>query len=205
MFDILNSYLFQHRSISVPGLGSICLENLPATADFVNKVILPPSWHFRFDKYADAPDKDFFSYLAAQKNMHDYEAIRWYNEFSYELSNRIRNEGMLRWDGVGILTRDEAGHVLFESTAKSPMFLQPVAAERVIRHHAEHALLVGDQERTNLEMNDWLSEDASYREKESWWIYALILAAAAFLILFFHFYRNGWQLDAISNQQMISK
>ena len=79
MFEELNSYLYQHKSISIPGLGTIYMESLPASIDSSSKNILPPLYYFRFDKYFDAPDKEFFSYLASEKNMADYEAIRWYN------------------------------------------------------------------------------------------------------------------------------
>ena len=76
MNDILTSYLLQNKSISIPGLGSMYIERIPAQTDFVNKRILPPDYHFRFDKYFDAPDKDFFAYLAQQMNRGDYETIK---------------------------------------------------------------------------------------------------------------------------------
>ncbi|MES1223866.1 MAG: hypothetical protein ABUT20_50690, partial [Bacteroidota bacterium] len=97
MFEILNSYLFQHKSISIPGLGTIVMERLPANTDIGSKNFLPPLYHFRFDKYFDAPDKDFFSYLASEKNIPDYEAIKWYNEFSLELRNKIKVEEKVKW------------------------------------------------------------------------------------------------------------
>ena len=129
MFAVLNAYLFQHRSISIPGLGTIYLDVLPADVDVADRTMLPPGYRFRFDKYFDAPDKEFFSYLAAQRNIFDYEAIKWYNEFSFELRNRIRNEDEVSWDGVGILRKDGSGNVLFESV-KAPDFLQIIAAAR---------------------------------------------------------------------------
>ncbi len=99
MFAVLNAYLFQHRSISIPGLGTIYLETFPAEVDVADRTMLPPAYRFRFDKYFDAPDAAFFSYLANQRNIFDYEAIKWYNEFSFELRNRIRAEEQVSWDG----------------------------------------------------------------------------------------------------------
>ncbi|HLZ88634.1 MAG TPA: hypothetical protein VKQ52_15370, partial [Puia sp.] len=66
MFAVLNAYLFQHRSISIPGLGTIYLETLPAAVDVADRTMQPPAYHFRFDKYFDAPDKEFFAFVAAQ-------------------------------------------------------------------------------------------------------------------------------------------
>ena len=188
----MNAYLFQHRSISIPGLGTIYLETLPANADVADRTILPPAYRFRFDKYFDAPDKEFFSYIAAQRNMLDFEAIKWYNEFSFELRNRIRNEDQVMWDGVGVLRKDGSGNVLFESMRENTVFMVPTPAMRVNRQDAQHVLLVGDQERTNFEMNEWLHEENTRRKKMSWWIIALILGVVALAILGWHFYTNGW-------------
>lgn len=198
MFQVLNAYLFQHRSISIPGLGTIILESLPANVDVADRTILPPLYQFRFDKYTDTPDREFFSYLANQRNILDYEAIKWYNEFSQELRNRIRTEEKVEWDGVGALKKDESGNIIFESISSGGLFMAPAPAVRVNRQNAQHTLLVGDQERTNVEMNEWLQDaDAAEGKKRSWWIIALILALVALAVLGWHFYSNGW---AIGNQ-----
>jgi len=192
MFQVLNAYLFQHRSISIPGLGTIYLESVPASADVADRTILPPAYRFRFDKYFDAPDKEFFSYIAAQRNMLDYEAIKWYSEFSFELRNRIRAEDQVSWDGVGVLKKDPSGNVIFESVSGNPLFMAPTPAMRVNRQDAQHTLLVGDRERTNVQMNEWLHDEGAVRKKRSWWIIALVLGGIALAILGWHFYTNGW-------------
>jgi hypothetical protein len=114
MFKVLNAYLFQHRNISIPGLGTIYLETFPASADVADRTILPPVYRFRFDKYFDVPEREFFSYLAGQRNILDFEAIKWYNEFSSELRSRIKTEDRVDWEGVGTLRQDEAGNTVFE-------------------------------------------------------------------------------------------
>jgi hypothetical protein len=198
MFQVLNAYLFQHRSISIPGLGTIYMETFPASVDVADRTIHAPLYKFRFDKYFDAPDREFFSYLAFQKNILDFEAIKWYNEFSSELRSRIRSEEQVTWDGVGILKKDGTGNTLFESTADTGLFMTPAPAMRVNRQNASHTLLVGDQERTNFEMNEWLHEEADTRKNKSWWIIAIVLGGLALGILVWHFYSNGW---SVGNQQ----
>jgi hypothetical protein len=66
-------------------------------------------------------------------------------------------------------------------------------------------MLVGDKEVTTAAMTDYLqeSEQTVYVEKESWWIYALILATIAAVVIFFHFFQNGVRNSSISNQQTI--
>ena len=201
MFSILNNYLFQHKSISVPGLGTIYLEKLPAELDASGKNILPPAYHFRFDKYFDAPDKDFFLHLAAEKKIADYEAIKWYNEFSYELRNKIRHEEKAEWEGVGILKKDDEGNIVFESTTGTPSFLQPVPVEYVNHNGQKNYSAI-----TNNGAQTSSSEEVVYPEefaekKRSWWVYPLIAAAVAIAVLIFHFSTNGWKMESTSNQQ----
>jgi len=69
--------------------------------------------------------------------------------------------------------------MLFESVADNGLFMTPAPAMRVNRHNASHTLLVGDQEKTNFEMNEWLSEEAESRRDRTWWIIAIVLGAIA--------------------------
>ena len=203
MYEVLNKYLYQHKSISIPGLGSLVAETIPAVSDFANKQLLPVQYKFRFDKYSDAPDREFFVYLSQKKNIPDFEAIKLYNEFAFDLRNRIpSNEGAV-WQGIGVFKKDFGGEIVFEPYASPYEFYPPVKAERIIRSDATHSILVGDKEKTNYEMTELLS-DGTYVEKESWWIYALILAAIGLSILFFHLYGNNMKWGVTGNQQNIN-
>jgi hypothetical protein len=203
MFEALNSYLFQHKSISIPGLGTIIMETLPASVDTSTKNILPPLYYFRFDKYADAPEREFFSYLAAQKKIEDYEALKIYSEFAFELRNKISMEESVKWEGVGELKKDHEGNILFESSLGNPFFLQPVPARKVIHPDAKHLLLVGDKERTSDEMNVLLHTEEEHKSKKWWWISAIIAGVIALLIILFHFSSHGWKIDSAGNQEKL--
>jgi len=200
MYDVLNKYLFQHKSISIPGLGSLVAETIPAVADFANKQLLPVQLKFRFDKYFDSPDREFFNYLSNKNNIPDFEAIKWYNEFAADLRYKIRTEEEAVWEGVGVFRKDFGGEVVFEPDAPRFDFYPPVKAERIIRSDARHSILVGDKEKTNYEMAELLNDEV-FVEKESWWIYALILAAIGLSILFFHLYSHNLRWGVTGNQQ----
>lgn len=205
MTEALTSYLLQHKSISIPGLGTVYIERIPAQTDFVNKQILPPAYHFRFDKYFDAPDKEFFTYLAQQKDMADYEAIKWYNEWAYELRNRLRTDEEVKWAGVGTLKKDISGDIVFEASGAIPSPQRPAPATRVIHSRAQHTMLVGDREITREISSDETvyPGEETVKEKSSWWIYVVVIAAIALTAIFFHFYKNGFSTSGTGNQQKI--
>jgi len=192
MVQVLNAYLYQHRSLSIPGLGTVYLETFPATVEVADRAIVPPGYRFRFDKYFDAPDREFFSFLATQANLLDFEAIKWYNEFALDLRNRIRAEDEVKWEGVGVLRKNDAGDILLESVAAPAFSQQPIPAMRVNRQDAQHTLLVGDRERTSGEMTEWRKEEVARRAKIPWWIIAVILAVIGLAVLAWHFYTQGF-------------
>ncbi|KIC94483.1 hypothetical protein [Flavihumibacter solisilvae] len=197
----LNNYLYQNKSISIPGLGTLHMERIPARTDFVNRQLLPPGYTFRFDKYFDAPGKDFFSYISSVKHLTDYDAIKWYNEFAYELRSRIRNREQAVWEGLGTFHSDDNGEIYFEADRRYELALGPVTAERVIRENMEHHLLVGDRERTTGEMPELLTHTES--KKDSWWIYAIVIAAIALSLCAVGFMRNGFRFFSSGNQQTV--
>jgi hypothetical protein len=202
MYAILNKYLFLNKSIPVPGLGTICMESLPSSIDASTRTIQPPAYRFRFDKFSDAPDKELFTYLSAQQNISDYEALRQYNDFAYSLRDRLNYFREAPWEGLGILKKDDSGDIQFESTILNPFFLKPVPAEKVVRANARHMMLVGDRERSNREMSDWFAEEPVHGNR-LWWLVALIGGIAAALLIMIHFSSHGWSVESIGNQQLI--
>ena len=200
MEGLVRTYLLQKSSISIPGLGTIYVERSPARSDFINRQLLPPSYHFRFDKYFDAPGKDFFTFLAAKKNVEDYEAIKMYNEWALSLRNSIGTEESATLEGIGRLKRDMSGEVVFEADAAPQPYQVTVQAQRIKRTNARHNMIVGDKEVSNIEMTDYLQE--VHREKTSWWIYALIIAAIALTAILFNVFRSG-NGSPFGNQQTV--
>lgn len=202
MYAILNKYLFQNKSINIPGLGTIWMEVRPASLDTTTRSVLPPVYYFRFDKYFDAPDRDFFSYLAMIGQIPEYEAMRQYNEFAYNLREQLNRHQEAVWEGVGELKKDLEGNIRFGSALQNPFFLQPVPAEKLFRADAQHTLLVGDRERTNGEMSRWFSEEPVHGNR-FWWLVALITGMAALLVIAIHFSSHGWNVESAGNQQGI--
>ncbi len=203
MIDILNQYLFQHSGINVPGLGTILIEKTPAKSDFVNRQIFPPEFIFRFDKYYDTPDKDFFTYLSSGMSIPDYEAIQEYNQFAQDFRSKIKLEDKAVWKDVGVFFKNSSGDIEFEQLPVYQYLYKPIVAERVLRSDASHAILVGDREKTNFEMTELLNEDNQQKvvKKQVWPLYAIVLFAVAVIFLVFHFYRYGVTLESISNRQ----
>jgi hypothetical protein len=191
MIPALNSYLHQHKSLSIPGIGTIYIERTPARSDFTNKQILPPGYHYRFDRFNDTPDKQFFSFIARKTNVADYEAMQWYTDWAYEISAKLKADSIVFWEGVGALKRNDTGEVFFETIAPIDAFLQPVPAMRIIRINTSHTMLVGDKELTNLQMSGYLNDNDKHPvHKTNWAAYALIVGLLLIIVFFLYLFRN---------------
>jgi hypothetical protein len=206
MNDILNAYLLQHKSIKIPEVGSIYIQSKAAITDFVNKQLFPASFSYRFDKYADVPDNGFYQYIAAKKGITEEEATEWYRNYSANIRSRIKSDGYYELEGIGVFKNDSTGELIFEEQHKLLAVLPPVPAKRVIRKDSKHAILVGDKEKTNVQMSELLHEavEEPPARKSRWWIYAIILFVIALLLLLFHFYNTGFRWGAAGNQQQIN-
>ena len=206
MTEILNSYLLQHKSINIPEVGCIYIQSKAAITDFVNKQLFPASFSYRFDRYYDIPDAALYDYLAAKKGISEEEAISLYKTYAENIRAKLKTDGYFAMEGIGVFKRDSAGDLVFEEQHRLLPVLAPVPAKRVIRKDAKHAILVGDTEKTNVQMSEMLQEPEISQpvKKDRWLIYAIILFAVGLLMLLFHFYNTGFRWTGAGNQQKVN-
>lgn len=173
MFDIIASSFFQKRSCRLPGIGNLELAYTPAQYDFGSRQIKAPRETILF--IASSPYDNHFN---------EFSAI------SQLIKDELEKNGMVEITGLGSFTKDSSGGIQFEAFTVNEDFLQPVMAEKVIHKDAEHAILVGDKETTNVVMNEYYSEDAT-EIKRTWWIWAAALAAIGITVIIIYLAANG--------------
>ena len=201
MYDELYRLFILNKELSIPGIGNFSLNRKPAEANFLDKVVYPPGYYVSFTKDASTPSKNFFYSLAELLNLSDRDAVVRFNDFAFDLRKKIAAGNEIIWEGIGTLSMSNSGNVLLIPN-KTPIFEEPVAAEKAIREHAEHKVLVGEQERTSVEMTELLTKPE--KKRSNWWITALVAGILLIIFLFWHFSKNNWNLPATSNQQLLS-
>jgi hypothetical protein len=195
-FHILNKYLAQQKIISIPGLGALIVGQQSAHTNFVDQQMEPIRFQLQFHKLFDAPDKDFYAYIADLHGIADFEAIKAYNQLAYDIRSQLRENGSATWPGLGVFKRNIEGEVLFEPFPPTHQLYPSVIAKRIVRGTiANHPVLVGDREVPARAMSAYLQEDENTEPEKSsvkWWIVLLVMAAIlgiAFLI--YHLWKNG--------------
>ncbi|MBE7169842.1 MAG: hypothetical protein INR73_04590 [Williamsia sp.] len=175
---------------------------------------------YRFDKFHDAPGKDFFYFLAGRKKIPEYEAIKQYNEFAAAFRSRINREEAARWEGIGFFKKDASGEIVLEETDKPFLLFAPVEAKAISRPPVQEIPITQEQQPAEPEtITSEISEDVVLAETEApvlpeeplaetakeraWWIVALTLFILIVVVLLVYFYNKGLVWRSFFNQQTL--
>ena len=180
----ITSYLFQHKTCPLPGLGTLSIISSNVESDFTNKIFTAPKSTITFVQ-TETDTTGFLNYLSASTGADTYEATEALSHFCDDLKKKITNQSNIEINNVGSFFVDTSGAINFKQEELPVEFLQPVFAERVIHPDSEHQILVGDKETTNTVMTEFLAPKAE--TKKRWWIWAIVLATIGLLALLIYF------------------
>lgn len=196
MYAELYRYFIQYKKLYLPGIGNFILERKPAEADFVNRCIHSPSYSILLQREQLKPSSSFFLWLAAVFNTSEKEAIIRFNDFLFNLKKEINSGSRVEWKGIGVISKGLGDTIRF-TPAEIELPVKTIHAEKVIREKAEHAVLVGERERTSVEMTEILS--ARVGRKSIWWVLPLSIALLAFMFIGWYLSKYGMNVSSVSN------
>jgi hypothetical protein len=201
MQDSLYEFLLLNKKVSLPGIGTISLYQTPAQHDFANKQFIAPTSFFTIDARNDKPSKKLFDWLTFSLNITEWEAIKFVNDFSFDLKKKLSENGEVSWEKVGVISRSDKGDLKLDPQSILLQSEKPVTAEKVIRVKAEHTVLVGEQEKTSVEMEEYLA--GSPAKKNYTWLIAVILTVLAVMFIGWYFSEKGFSTSSAGNQSVI--
>lgn len=201
MQDTLYEFLLLNRKLSLPGIGTISLCHSSAQHDISNKQFTAPSFYFTIESRNDMPSKKLFDWLSSSLGIGEWDAIRSVNDFSFALKERLSENGEAKWENVGVIRRDNNGDLKIDQQNILLQSGPPVAAEKVIREKAEHIVLVGEKEKTSVEMEEYFA--GSPAKKNYSWLIAVIIMVLAVIFIGWYFSEKGFLTSAAGNQSVI--
>ena len=204
MQNILYEYLLLFRQISLPGIGSISIKKETGNYDFGDKQITSPVYSFIFDQGNDQPSKKLFAWLANSLGITEWDAIRSVNDFAYSIKQSISETGQMNWNNVGLFKRNLSDKYHLESSViYLPGVLEPVKAEKVIRNQSEHTILVGEQERSAMEMEKFYITDEPKRDYS--WVIAIVITIVSLMFIGWHFSEKGFKPSSAGNHSILKE
>lgn len=199
MFSLLTAYLYQHKKIVFPGIGSFNLEPVNAAANFEN--VHAPGWSVAFTENknavaADNPD-DFYQYLSARETISLGDSKQQFEEFSRNLLVKLNDNEVIEWDEIGSLEKPDH-RIVFSPKNAQPLF-NGVNAQKIVRENADHQLLIGEKETSKSAVQaQWPEEEeSSGKYKKIMWI----VLATVIIIGAVFFLKNGCSVGSSGNKE----
>jgi hypothetical protein len=201
MQDSLYEFLILNRKINLPGIGTISLQQDSSLLDFGNKELTPPSYYFIMESASDKPSKKLLDWLSSSRNISEWDAIKSVNDFSFSLKEKLSEAGEVVWQKVGTFRRDSNGNLKLDSQLVALKSQLPVVAEKVMRENVLHTILVGEQEKSSAEMEEYFAETPATRNYA--WLIAVILTVLAIMFVGWYFSEKGFAPSSVGNQSVI--
>ncbi len=178
MYKIIAPTLFQNKICRLPGIGTLRMVAHPAESDFINTCIKAPGETIEFIVGSDGGN-----------------VFTEFTAISELLKKRLDESGYYLLNGIGTFIKENSGEIRFVPFPVDPIFTSSIAAERVIRQDTTHAILVGENQTTNVKMVEYYGQQKPL--KAQWWVWAIVLATLGIGILLFHIFKYG--LNAFGN------
>lgn len=202
MYAALYRYLVTYQQLPVPGIGTFHLDTIPATSDFPNKLLYPPSYRVRFDTDSRVPAPYFFRWLAASLAIPDREAVFRFNDFAFEMKKQISEGCVISWKAMGTLQKGLGGEIKFSPEVPELILQQPVPAEKIIRENTAHRVRVGEEDKSSTEMTALLQQSPAGK-KDTGMVIALILLLLSVLFTGWHLSENGVRSEAAASTRTL--
>ena len=143
----LTELLLDHECVIVPEFGAFISKETPATLDYVNHVLTPPSKEVAFNGQLLTDDGLLIGYLAKKQGVSMTEAAKMVHDFSMRSLAVIEASGVMRLDGLGVLSRvtdrdyvfqlDENMNLLGDAFGLTTFKAQPIYRRETYKQIAE--------------------------------------------------------------------
>lgn len=199
MFETLYLFLLRNKQVCLPEIGVINLKIESAKTKFIDREVLPPVYSFSLSQSNTIVSNKLFAWLSTAFNVSETEAIARFNDFVFELKKQLQEGRTVSWNGVGKFSKGLMNEIEFVAEKRSLSFQQPVVAEKVIREHAKHLVVVGEREKTASDISEIMTGDEIETPRSNWWIWPVALIVLSLIFLGWYFSENGVNASSTSN------
>jgi hypothetical protein len=174
----------------MPGIGTFGIEQVPATMDFENKKLTPPTQNIKLESYEIATDTySFYNYLAKELNVNESEAARRFKEFTHDVEKQTVANGGLLLPGIGNLRKEFAGYVIDNETESKQVLPDLWITKTQAATTSLMDVYSSEQPSIIRQANFAAAGDKLVKaEKEDyWWVFAIVLAIMGLGALLYYY------------------
>jgi nucleoid DNA-binding protein len=199
MVDLIIRFLSIYKRVSIKGIGSFSAEQLPARLDFPNRLLYAPEVILHYSGRAEE-DVVFDGWLQKQLALSQHEIKIRKQIFVDEFIRTLNSNREATLEGIGHFSKDENQLISFNSMFET-IVGPPVTAERIIRKNAPHAVRVGEDEKTSVEMEELLFGEKR-KARHYWWFIAMLLFLVGIIAAWYYAnsYPQLWKVQGNFNR-----
>lgn len=172
MIDLVLRYLLNHKEVSLKGIGTFSLRNVSSVIDFPDRLLYAPKTILEYSASA-SDSEDFHRWIENDQQLSAHTAKDKLEFFVKDFQQKLSKHKNVEWEGIGVFSKNEENLLSFQP-AFDTFIGDPVKAEKIIRKDAEHYVKVGEEEKTNIEMEELLLKKQK-RTIKAWWIFTIVL------------------------------
>jgi nucleoid DNA-binding protein len=197
VLNTLATYLYQHKQVVIPHVGSFKLRYQPAVLNFSDRIIYSPYYQIEYS-YEEEVDISQIEYLSVATTLERNEVQEQLKALGQALKHKLA-QSSFEWKGVGHFEQNDSS-IQFRSFNTN--LLAPVPAHKVIHEHAQHNVRVGEDHIQSGEAAERLRQQEPKKSMLMMWIWILIGLATAFIV--FHLYNKGFKVSSSGSQYRVS-
>jgi len=194
--SLLYRYFSLSGNVSIPGLGALSTVRIPAVVDFSNKQLFPPVQDIKFKTNNSDSTPEQSSYIARLSGMNSEGVDNALKLLGEELTTRLVAERKLEWMDVGTFSVSDEGEIGFTPKNATTDFFHPVHYTHVLRSDAEISIKVGEDEKTNTDMEVFFEDQRADAVNKKWQKAAMAMVLIAALLLVSRFMFGSFDLRA---------
>lgn len=172
----------------LPGIGTIQLQPMQAQSAFTESLVKAPGWLavFTEDRNANAPELQL-QQMATLASTSAVEAEKQLLSFTEKIQATLAAGEAFNILNVGAFQK-QADALTFVTAPQLTSLFDDVKAHKVIRENANHKVLVGERERSSIEMYEALNKKRP--ERNVWMTVGIVFFLLAVIIIAWYFLMN---------------
>ena len=176
---------------SMPGIGTFGVEQIPATMDFENKKLNPPTQNIRLESSEIATDTySFYNYLARELNINESDAARRFQEFTHDIQKQAATNGSVLLPGIGRMKKDYATGYVIETENDSKQVLPDLWITKTQAANTGLLDVYANEQPSIIKRGNIETEidRLVVKEKEDyWWVFAIVIAIMGLGALLYYY------------------
>ncbi len=191
LYELFYKYLILNGRASMPGIGTFGVEQVPATMDFENKKLNPPTQNIRLESFDIATDTySLYNYLARELKVDESEAARRFQEFSHEIQKQANASQTVLLPGIGKLRKDLVNGFLIDPETENKQVMQDLWISKTQAANTGLLDIYNTGKPDSIKEYNPNSNPEKMIVKESddyWWVIAIVLAIMGLGALLYYY------------------